>query len=243
MKESTFSLVLLKKFILLLFLPSLFGVGLGLRSYAQQLQPTNTQALFKVSVIDEKKVPQIGDQVIFESAKTKKIYKGVTKDSGGFDILVPTGDKYVVKYKNFTEDADYTEIEVPVSKDEKLIFNVIIQFEMASNYTLENVHFNTGQSSLRQESADELNKLVEFVTDKKKIIIEIGGHTDNVGNPDANMKLSQDRANAVREYLISKGVEAGRVKAKGYGDKQPRAPNDSDLNRQQNRRTEVKVVK
>src|ERR1039458_786460 len=93
---------------------------------AQELKPTETLALFKVSVINENKVPQVGDQVKFESVKTKKIYQGITKDSGSFEILVPKGDKYVVKYKNFTEDADYTEIEVPNVKGEKLSFNVAL---------------------------------------------------------------------------------------------------------------------
>ncbi len=229
---------IMKKLILLFLV-----TGISLQSHAQKLQPTETMALFKVSVINENKVPQVGDQVTFESAKTKKIYQGVTKDSGRFEILVPKGDKYVVKYKNFTEDADYTEIEVENKKDEKLSFNVVIQFEMAMNYTLENVYFNTGQSTLREESSKELNKLVDFVKEKKSLIIEIAGHTDNTGIPAANLKLSQDRANAVRSYLISKGVDANRVKAKGYGDTQPRAPNNSDLNKQRNRRTEVKVLK
>ena len=215
----------------------------ALQSQCQNLKPTNTLALFKVCVINENKVPQVGDRVTFQSIKTKKSYEGITKDSGKFEILVPKGDKYAVKYKNFTEDEDYTEIDVPDVKDEKLGFNIVVQFEMAMNYTLENVYFNTGMSTLREESSKELNKLVDFVKEKKTLVIEIAGHTDNVGNPAANIKLSQDRANAVRDYLISHGVEAGRVQAKGYGDKQPRAPNNSDLNRQRNRRTEVRVLK
>ena len=227
----------------IIFFTFLFTLCHFTSAMAQQLKPTETLALFKVSVINENKVPQVGDQVTFVSTKTKKVYQGITKDSGTFEILVPKGDKYTVKYKNFTEDADYTEIEVPNVKGEKLSFNVAIQFEMTQNFTLENVYFNSGKSTLREESSKELNKLVDFVSGKKTLVIEIAGHTDNTGNPAANLKLSQDRANAVREYLISKGVPADRVKAKGYGDTQPRAANDSDLNRQRNRRTEVRVIK
>ena len=78
---------------------------------------------------------------------------------------------------------------------------------------------------------------------KKTMVIEIAGHTDNVGQPEANKKLSQDRADAVRNYLIKKGVKALNVQAKGYGDSQPIATNNSDAGKQKNRRTEVRIIK
>ena len=78
---------------------------------------------------------------------------------------------------------------------------------------------------------------------KKGMVIEIGGHTDNTGKHAINMKLSQARANTVRNYLIKKGISPDRVKAKGYGDTQPVAPNDTEEGRKQNRRTEVNIIK
>ena len=85
--------------------------------------------------------------------------------------------------------------------------------------------------------------MAEYMKLKKTIVIEISGHTDNVGTPENNLKLSQDRANSVRAYLIKKGIAEARVSAKGYGDTQPIALNDTDANKQKNRRTEVRVIK
>src|ERR1035437_5865393 len=117
----------MKKIFLLLFLPSLLGEGFGLRSYDQKLEPTEKEALLSVSVINEKNKPQIGEQVMFESIKTKKVFSGVTKEGGKFDILVPTGDKYNVKYKTLTSDEEYTVLDVPYKKGELLSFEVSIQ--------------------------------------------------------------------------------------------------------------------
>jgi outer membrane protein OmpA-like peptidoglycan-associated protein len=72
--------------------------------------------------------------------------------------------------------------------------------------------------------------------------IEVGGHTDNVGNDAANQLLSEERANAVRDFLIAHGIEASRVVAKGYGETRPVATNDTDEGRALNRRTEVTVL-
>ncbi|HEY4798430.1 MAG TPA: OmpA family protein, partial [Bacteroidia bacterium] len=210
---------------------------------SQKLEPTTTEALLSVSVINEKEKPQIGEQVTFESVTNKKTYSGSTKDNGKFEILVPKGDKYNVKYKAFTSDADYTVLEVPNKKNELLSFDVIIQIELPKTYTLDNVYFDSGKASLRVESYKELNELVEYMKLKKSLVIEIAGHTDNVGKADANQLLSQNRSNSVRDYLLKHGIAENRVVAKGYGDTQPIASNDSDAGKQKNRRTEVRVIK
>jgi outer membrane protein OmpA-like peptidoglycan-associated protein len=105
------------------------------------------------------------------------------------------------------------------------------------------VFFDSGKSTLKPESAKELNELVEYMGLKKTMVVEIAGHTDNAGNKDANQKLSEERANAVRDYLIKKGIAADRVIAKGYGDTQPIADNTTEAGKQKNRRTEVRTIK
>ncbi|MFI5301922.1 MAG: OmpA family protein, partial [Polyangiales bacterium] len=78
-----------------------------------------------------------------------------------------------------------------------------------------------------------------YLTHKKSARIEISGHTDNVGNPKTNKALSEKRAQACRDYLISKGIDGARVQAIGYGDERPIAPNDTEDGRQKNRRIEA----
>ncbi len=84
--------------------------------------------------------------------------------------------------------------------------------------------------------------MAAFMSHKKTMKIEIGGHSDNVGDKAANEKLSADRAKAVKNYLISKGISADRVDSKGYGDTMPVTSNDTPEGRQKNRRTEVKII-
>jgi outer membrane protein OmpA-like peptidoglycan-associated protein len=80
------------------------------------------------------------------------------------------------------------------------------------------------------------------MTLKKTLTIEIAGHTDDVGEPEANQKLSEDRANSVKQYLEKKGIAPERLTAKGYGDTQPVADNATASGKQKNRRTEVRIV-
>jgi outer membrane protein OmpA-like peptidoglycan-associated protein len=207
------------------------------------LQPTMTDALLTVNVTDMKDNPREGEAITFESTKTKKQYSGVTKTDGKFYLLVPKGDTYRVMYKAFTDEMDYTTFDMPLAKDTLLSFEFQLKYDLPKTYTLDNVYFDTGKSTLRPESFKEIDELAEFLLLKKGMVIEIAGHTDNVGKPEANLKLSQDRADAVRNYLIKKGVAADHVQAKGYGDTQPVGNNDTDAGRQRNRRTEVRVLK
>jgi outer membrane protein OmpA-like peptidoglycan-associated protein len=101
------------------------------------------------------------------------------------------------------------------------------------------VNFDTGKASIRPESLPQLDGVVEYMTHKPKVRIEISGHTDNVGKPANNKALSQRRAEACREYLIKKGIDGSRVEAVGYGDELPIASNEQEDGRQKNRRIEA----
>lgn len=114
--------------------------------------------------------------------------------------------------------------------------------EAGERIALRNVFFETGRYQLLDNSRTELDKVVELMKNNPSLRIELGGHTDNVGQPADNMKLSQQRAKAVYEYLVSKGIEASRLTFKGYGDTMPVATNDTDEGRATNRRTELKIL-
>jgi tetratricopeptide (TPR) repeat protein len=88
----------------------------------------------------------------------------------------------------------------------------------------------------------ELEKAIDLLRANPTMVIEVGGHTDNVGDDGANMKLSHDRAKAVREYFIAKGIPPERMQAKGYGESSPIALNDTDEGRKANRRTEFIIL-
>jgi len=208
----------------------------------QALQATESEVLVNVTVTNFQNVPRAKDIIIFEGLKSKKIYSGITDFTGKFSILLSKGETYNIKYKDFTDSTDYSQFETP-NKPGKFTSDLKIQIDPPKTYTLDNVFFDTGLATLKLSSNKTLNDLVEVMKLKPTLIIEISGHTDNTGTPEINTKLSQDRADAVRNYLIKKGIAANRLTAKGYGDTEPVADNNSDIGKQKNRRTEVRIIK
>jgi outer membrane protein OmpA-like peptidoglycan-associated protein len=104
---------------------------------------------------------------------------------------------------------------------------------------LEGVNFDFDKATLRQEDLAIIDKDVVGLDKWGNVNIEVAGHTDNKGSDKYNMRLSQERAEAVRNYLISKGIAADRLTAKGYGESQPVADNATDEGRFKNRRVEL----
>jgi outer membrane protein OmpA-like peptidoglycan-associated protein len=108
---------------------------------------------------------------------------------------------------------------------------------------LEGIVFATNSAEITPESAEVLRKSLETLRNNPDITVEISGHTDDVGSNASNQKLSQARANSVRQWLINNGVEEFRLVAAGYGEERPIVPNDSPENRQKNRRIEFVRIK
>ncbi|WP_157558360.1 OmpA family protein [Microscilla marina] len=103
--------------------------------------------------------------------------------------------------------------------------------------------FEYNKYALKDKSKVELDNLVKFLKENPEISGEISGHTDNIGDKARNRELSQQRANSVRDYLVSHGVDASRLVYKGYGDSKPAATNDTEEGRAKNRRIEFKILK
>lgn len=105
------------------------------------------------------------------------------------------------------------------------------------------ITYKSGSADLNSdESRFELDNLVKALTDYPNLVIEVAGHTDNTGDAASNLELSKQRANAVVSYLVSKGIGSGRLRAAGYGDSKPLAPNDTPENKAKNRRTEFTIL-
>jgi len=107
---------------------------------------------------------------------------------------------------------------------------------------LDNLIFAQAQAKIEPSSYDELDKIVTMLETYPKMVIQLEGHTDNRGTPKLNAKLSQDRADAVRKALVTRGLEEGRLTAKGYGQDVPIADNKTDDGRQKNRRVQFKIT-
>ena len=114
--------------------------------------------------------------------------------------------------------------------------------EVEAVISLEGVHFGFNEATLTAEAKAILNKAVGLLDKQQKVVVEVAGHTDSVGSEEYNQKLSERRAIAVKAYLESKGITATRLTARGYGETQPVASNDTDAGRALNRRVELIVL-
>ena len=192
------------------------------------------------------KKPLSANFELIELSKGKtEIQSESNSGTGEFLICLPSSKSYGLNvskpgYLFYSENfslADQRDYKKPFIKDVPLQ-----PIDTGLKVQLKNVFFETAKFNLLDDSRAELDKLVDFLKFNNTIVIEISGHTDNVGDKKANILLSQNRAKAVNDYLIAHGIVQQRLKFKGYGDTQPIASNDTPEGRQQNRRTEFKVL-
>ncbi len=118
----------------------------------------------------------------------------------------------------------------------------VFEFAQGDAVVLQNIQFEFNSAQLTADSESGIQMLCDFLQRNPDLKVELAGHTDNVGSETYNQKLSTERAIAVRDALIKKGVNAERLTAKGYGSTKPLAPNDSEENKAKNRRTELIVM-
>jgi outer membrane protein OmpA-like peptidoglycan-associated protein len=212
---------------------------------ASKIKSTATDAALKFFVIDKDKGPIEGIVISVTSPDGAKYYTEETDADGYAELLVPVGRKYEVVYLSLGR-RDIA-ANLTVSDEPKQNIKLTLRYKRYDpppgatepRFVLDGVYFDSGKTTIRADSFVRLDSVVEYMTHKKSARIEISGHTDNQGNPKANKTLSQKRAQACRDYLISKGIDASRVVAVGYGDERPITSNDSEDGRQKNRRIEA----
>ena len=205
------------------------------------LKATATEAAVRLFVVDkDNNSPIEGIAISLTAPDGKKYYTEETNAEGFTEVLVPIGQTYGLVYLSLGRHD--VSAKVDVANTPNLNLKLTMRYKTDAypkGLVLDNVEFASGKTTLIGESEKRLDVVVEYMTHKKSVRIEIAGHTDNVGDKNANKVLSQKRADAVRVYLVSKGIDGARIKAVGYGDAKPAAPNTTPEGRQQNRRIEA----
>ncbi len=200
--------------------------------------------------ITNKKGEPVQADIKWENLKTGEVigYSQSDLNDGSYLIILPLGKNYgyFIEHKNYyplSGNIDLTEQkgQIEIRKDFVLLSYVEIVNEKIP-IPLENVFFEFNKYELKPESFSELNRLVKFIKNNDGIRIEIGGHTDNVGSEEYNKKLSQQRAQAVVNYLIAKGIAKTSIVAVGYGETKPVTTNDTEEGKAKNRRVEFRVL-
>lgn len=202
------------------------------------------------TLTDKEKLPLKKGRIVVVDNKTgENVGTYTPSENGSYYFNLQRGSNYNISYECDGYLFQSENINVPKDRTySELTKNIQLErIKKGAKIVLNNIFFDSGKSTLRKESNTELEKLYKLLSDNEKIKVEIGGHTDNAGKPDANLKLSQARAEAVVQYLIIKGVSRAQLVAQGYGDAQPVAPNlvngkPNAKNMQLNRRVEFKVL-
>ena len=179
------------------------------------------------------------------SSEEVKVNSTSDAQNGSFLFTLPAGKEYAlnVSRPDYLFYSENFVMGANTSLDEAVELEVLLQpIKKGSLVTLKNVFFETASYELLDKSKAELNKLVEFLELNPTLSIEIGGHTDSVGEDADNQKLSENRAKSVVAYLVKNGIEATRLSHVGYGETVPKASNDTPEGRAKNRRTEFKVM-
>jgi len=117
----------------------------------------------------------------------------------------------------------------------------VSELQVGQTYTINDILYATNSSILNQRSKFILKEFARFLKEHEGLSLSIHGHTDDIGDDQANLLLSDERARGVKDYLIELGISSKRLNALGFGENQPKYPNDSPENRAKNRRTEFVV--
>ncbi len=141
------------------------------------------------------------------------------------------------RFKGLNVDVKSSELKLLEPKTPKQI----VKKDLFELMYFKNIEFETGSDVIKEQSHEILDKIVDELNQFNGVSLVIEGHTDDVGDDKFNQQLSEKRAMAIKEYLVSKSIDGARIFTIGYGEYRPALPNTSDENRQKNRRVEFKV--
>ena len=171
-------------------------------------------------------------------------YPAIASATGAYEVKLPGAEEYSVKVEapGYIGDFERMDLKTQVLKDIEMNFK-LVPIEVGASIRLKSVLFERSKPVLLTSSYDELDMVVDFLKENPKVEILLEGHTDNQGRHELNMKLSRERTNVVKEYLVAKGIDTNRIATKGYGGTRPIADNYSEESRALNRRVEFKITK
>ncbi|MET1054463.1 MAG: OmpA family protein [Pedobacter sp.] len=184
-------------------------------------------------------------QVVNLKTRETKFNDFTSKDNGEFLAVMPLGSTYAFNAiaDGYLFYSDNFELTTTAAGRPYVLEIYLEKLKPGGNVILKNIFFDTNKYELLTASVTELTSLMELLQTNKTISIEIQGHTDNIGNPADNQKLSVQRAKAVYDYLIDNKIDAGRLSFKGFGATVPVAKNETAEGRQKNRRTSFLISK
>ena len=218
--------------------------GLDIYSFPLYPQARPEEVLFVEGTI-QSNTDKTVSEIELKNTRTKEVTKvDVDTSDGKYVAIVSTKDDYVMTIKSegvaFTSSLVSKEIIQPGKPVE--INMTASDINIGEAYRLNDINFATNSYVLSDKAKFIIEEFSEFLEKNPTITIAIHGHTDNVGNDNDNLMLSDNRARVVQEYLVQLGIDASRLSYKGYGETRPLASNENERGRLQNRRTEFVIL-
>ncbi|MBN2213717.1 MAG: OmpA family protein [Bacteroidales bacterium] len=205
----------------------------------------DTSITMKGRITDsENQKPVVAKLELIDPEISKAVATAISDTEGNYSIKAPAPKQYGIEIvaKGYLLYLDVVNLAGETYMKEYIKDFQLERVEVGAKVILKNIFFEFGKATLKPESYAELDNVVKLLQNNEGVRLEISGHTDNVGSLKTNMKLSEDRAKAVVEYIIGRGIASSRLEYKGYAYTQPIAPNTTEAGRAQNRRVEFKVL-
>lgn len=213
----------------------------------KKLKEQKVVTLLRGKVIDEANAGALNATISLLDNNSQKLLSKISTDpqTGEFELVIPHDGNYAVITEKFGYLFNSLNFTLPkFSEYQEVDTHIILTAaQQGAKSILKNIFFKSGEYEINAQSTAELNKIFDLLNSNPLLKIQINGHTDNQGSAAANKVLSSKRATSVINYLISKGVSAARVSAKGYGSDRPIVSNDDEKEgRELNRRTELEIT-
>lgn len=200
--------------------------------------------IIKGKVVDENNNPIGGELELFVAgAKEKAIYR-IDESEGTFTAVLNTKNDYILIAKR--EGYSFCSILFPQKNNipsDSVLMMQILPIEVGGSYQINDIVFENNSYELTEHSKLVMNAFIQFLRENPTVHANIEGYTDNVGNDESNLKLSEERAKSVYDYLIANRIRPDRIQYKGYGSANPIATNDTEEGRAKNRRTVFVITK
>jgi len=213
----------------------------------KEIRPQSV-SFFKALVLDAtSSKPIVSGVKITDIQKNLSFYNGNTSDDGTALVIMPKGDQYGIQISAQGYIFISESVKIPDSANVKMPYISTYKMEKIGNsigktFPMRNIFFESGSDQLSSASNAELGSIFLMMKENPDIVVQIDGHTDNVGGEKDNLLLSQNRAKSVMNELIKRGIPAKKIQYKGFGESKPLTDNATENGRQVNRRTEFTII-
>lgn len=200
--------------------------------------------MIKGEIKSEEAMPKDAE-VEIKNLRTKEIQKvEVDKEDGKYVAIIDAKEDYVMtlKKQGMAFSSQLIEKDAPIENGLVKADLEMKKIEAGKSYNINDINFGTNSFELTFKSKAILEGFSDFLKTNPNLKVSIQGHTDDVGDDAENLLLSENRAKAVMQYLISSGIPSNRLSSQGYGETKPRADNSTDIGRAKNRRTEFLII-